>query len=157
MGLLLFAYHVPIHCLPCPGALRRCWFSFGVAGDLEDAFKHVLTALRDHGPRFAHQEKVQNKDGIHSTHCGCSGSRVFLRPLYGLEIWAHKLGEIRICMSLPIAYHVFTIALLFATCPELIAKCEGSRFGAAAVCIPFPYQLLTMSLAFLYQLLRAQN
>ena len=68
LGLLFFAYHFLTNCLPCSGVLRCCWSSVGVAGDPEDVFKRLPTALRDHGPRFAFQNKVQNEDGIHSTH-----------------------------------------------------------------------------------------
>ena len=60
-------------------------------------------------------------------------------------------------IPLPIAHHVFIISSLFATCPELTASCEGSRFGVAAVCIPFPYHFLPMSLQILYCVLHAQH
>ena len=60
-------------------------------------------------------------------------------------------------ISLPSAYHVLTISSPFATCPELTASCEGGRFGVAAVCVPFPDQLLTMSLQFVFHLLHALN
>ena len=74
-GLLLFANNLLTNCAPCPGASKCSWFLFGIAGGPEHVFKHVPKALRDHGPRFALQKKVQNKDGIHSTHSGCSVSR----------------------------------------------------------------------------------
>ena len=51
-------------------------------------------------------------------------------------------------LSVPIAYHALSIFLPFATSAELTAKCEGSRFGVAAVCIHGSYLLLTMSLPF---------
>ena len=92
MGLLLIAYHLLTNCLPSPGASRCCWFWFGVAGDPENVFKRVPKALRDHGPRFALRKKVQNKDGIHSTHSGCSVSRVFFETFFlagnlGSQTW----------------------------------------------------------------------
>ena len=60
-------------------------------------------------------------------------------------------------ISLPMAYHFLTISLPSATRADLTAKCEGSHFGFAGVCIPFPRQLLTMSVRFPHQLLHAQN
>ena len=60
-------------------------------------------------------------------------------------------------ISLPLAYHVLIVSSPCATRPELPAICEGSRFGVGAVCIPSPYQLLTMPVRIPYHLLHAQN
>ena len=48
-------------------------------------------------------------------------------------------------ISLPIAHHARTNSLPLATCPKLAARCEGNRFGVAAVCKQYPYQLRTLS------------
>ena len=77
------------------------------------------------------------------------GSKMWAEPFWGW--WClHTI-------SLPIPYHVLIISLPTVTCVDLTAICEGSHFGVAGVCIPFPYQFLTMSLRFPYQLLHAQN
>ena len=62
----------------------------------------------------------------------------------GLLLFAYHV----LTNCLPSPYNCFTICHM----PALTARCEGSRFGAAAVCIPFPYQLLTMPLQSSYYL-----
>jgi len=60
-------------------------------------------------------------------------------------------------MSLPFAYTFLTICLLSVTCAGWIARREGSSFGVAGGCLPFPYHLLTLSLPFAYYLLHVQD
>ena len=60
-------------------------------------------------------------------------------------------------ISLPFAYTFLTICLLYVTCAGWIARCEGSHFGIAGGCQPFPYHLLTLPLPCAYYLLHVQD
>jgi len=60
-------------------------------------------------------------------------------------------------ISLPFANTFLTICLLSVACAGWIARCEGSHFGVAGSCLPFPYHLLTLSLPFAYYLLHVQD
>ena len=51
---------------------------------------------------------------------------------------------------LTIRLHFPSICLLFVSCAGWKARCEGSHFGCAGGCRPFPYHLLTLSFPFAY-------
>ena len=58
---------------------------------------------------------------------------------------------------LTICLHIPTICLLSVPRAGWRAKCEGSHFGVAGGCPPFPYHLLTLSLPFAYCLSLVQD
>ena len=145
LGLLQFAYHSLTTCIPCSfnfvtvcympridSKLRRGT----VLGLLQFAYPFLTTCFPCPYNSLCYMPRVDSQ----------------MKKLDSFRVWCcvHTI-------PLPIAHHVFIISSLFATCPELTASCEGSRFGVAAVCIPFPYHFLPMSLQFLYCVLHAQH